>query len=146
MSSMKQSNASTPRAVKPNDELLNLRKESIRARRQTAVGKLLMGKSARLKPKRLAEKLVQIRNALGLSQSEMHRRLGLEELTDPKRISDYELGNSEPPLPVTLQYARAAGVHMEALVEDELDLPHELPGTTRHEAIKRQYASRRKAR
>lgn len=105
-----------------------------------------MGKRARLKPKRLAEKLVHIRNALGLSQSEMHRRLGLEELIDPKRISDYELGNSEPPLPVILQYSRAAGVHMEALADDELDLPDELPGTIRHDTIKRQYASRRKAK
>lgn len=105
-----------------------------------------MGKRARLKPERLAEKLVHIRNALGLSQSEMYRRLGLEDLLDYKRISEYELGNSEPPLPVILRYARAAGVHMEALVDDELDLPDNLPGTTQHETIKRQYATRRKAK
>jgi transcriptional regulator with XRE-family HTH domain len=105
-----------------------------------------MGKRARLKPERLAEKLVHIRNSLGLSQSEMYRRLGLEDLLDYKRISEYELGNSEPPLPVILLYARTAGVHMEALVDDELDLPDELPGTTRHETIKRQYAPRRKAK
>lgn len=103
-----------------------------------------MGKRARLRPERLAEKLVHIRNAFGLSQSEMYRRLGLEELIDYKRISEYELGNNEPPLPVVLRYARVAGVHMEALVDDELDLPDELPGTTRHENIKRQYTSRRK--
>jgi len=105
-----------------------------------------MGRRARLKPERLAEKLVQIRNALGLSQSEMYRRLGLEDLIDYKRISEYELSNNEPPLPVILQYARVAGVHMEALVDDELDLPDELPGTTQHETLKRQYAPRRKAK
>lgn len=105
-----------------------------------------MGKRARLRPERLAEKLVQIRNALDLSQSEMYRRLGLEDLIDYKRISEYELGNNEPPLPVILRYARVAGVHMEALVDDELDLPDRLPGTIKHEAIKRQYAPRRKAR
>jgi transcriptional regulator with XRE-family HTH domain len=105
-----------------------------------------MGKRARLRPERLAEKLVHIRNALGLSQSEMYRRLGLEDLIDYKRISEYELGNNEPPLPVVLRYARVAGVHMEALVDDELDLPDELPGTTRHETIKQQYAPRRKTR
>lgn len=105
-----------------------------------------MGRRARLKPERLAEKLVQVRNALGLSQSEMYRRLGLEDLIDYKRISEYELSNNEPPLPVVLQYARVAGVHMEALVDDELDLPDELPGTTQHEALKRQYAPRRKAK
>ena len=105
-----------------------------------------MGRRARLKPKRLAEKLVQIRNALGLSQSGMYRRLGLEDLIDYKRISEYELGNNEPPLQVILQYARVAGVHMEALVDDELNLPDKLPGTTQHESIKRQYAPRRKAK
>lgn len=105
-----------------------------------------MGKRARLRPERLAEKLVHIRNALGLSQSEMYRRLGLEDLIDYKRISEYELGNNEPPLPIILRYARVAGVHMEALVDDELDLPDELPGTTRHETIKQRYASRRKTR
>ena len=105
-----------------------------------------MGKRARLKPERLAEKLVYIRNALGLSQSEMYRRLGLEDLLDYKRISEYELGNSEPPLPVILRYTRTAGVHLEALVDDELDLPDELPGTTPHETIKRQYAPRRRAK
>lgn len=105
-----------------------------------------MGKRARLRPERLAEKLVYIRNVLGLSQSEMYRRLGLEDLIDYKRISEYELGNNEPPLPVVLRYARVAGVHMEALVDDELDLPDKLPGTTQHETIKRQYAQRRKAR
>jgi transcriptional regulator with XRE-family HTH domain len=105
-----------------------------------------MGRRARLKPARLAAKLVQIRTALGLSQSEMYRQLGLEDLIDAKRISEYELGNNEPPLPVVLQYARVAGVHMEALVDDELDLPDKLPGTVEHNAIKRQYARPRKAR
>ncbi|HST52021.1 MAG TPA: helix-turn-helix transcriptional regulator [Pyrinomonadaceae bacterium] len=105
-----------------------------------------MGRRARLKPERLSEKIVQIRNALGLSQSEMYKRLGLEDLIDYKRISEYELGNNEPPLFILLQYARVAGVHMEALVDDELDLPERLPGTTQHENIKRQYAPRRKAR
>ena len=105
-----------------------------------------MGKRARLRPERLAEKLVHIRNALGLSQSEMYRRLGLEDLIDYKRISEYELGNNEPPLPIILRYARVAGVHMEALIDDELDLPDKLPGTTQHENIKRQYAPHRKAK
>jgi transcriptional regulator with XRE-family HTH domain len=105
-----------------------------------------MGRRARLKPARLAAKLLQVRTALGLSQSEMHRQLGLEDVIDAKRISEYELGNNEPPLPVVLQYARAAGIHMEALVDDELDLPAKLPGTAEHDAIKRQYARRRTAK
>ena len=102
--------------------------------------------TARQRAERLAEKLLQIRLALGLSQSEMHKRLGVEDMIVYNRISDYERGAREPPLPILLRYARVAGVHMEALVDDELDLPAKLPGTTEHEAIKRQYTSRRKAR
>ena len=101
---------------------------------------------ARPRPKRLAEKLVQIRNALGLSQSELWRRLGVEDEIPFKRISDYEVGRNEPPLTVLLQYARAAGIHMEALVDDELDLPAKLPDTINHQDIKRRYAPRRKKR
>jgi transcriptional regulator with XRE-family HTH domain len=102
--------------------------------------------SARPKPVRLAEKLRQIRTTLGLSQSEMHRRLGVEELIEFKRISDYELGNREPPLMILLQYARTASVHMEALVDDDLDLPEKLPGTVKYGAISRAYSSRSRSR
>lgn len=83
--------------------------------------------AARLEAKRLGEKLLQIRNALGLSQSEMLRRLGFEDVLVYNRISDYELGKREPPLPVLLQYARLAGVSTDLLIDDELDLPAKLP-------------------
>ncbi|MGB9181711.1 MAG: helix-turn-helix transcriptional regulator [Pyrinomonadaceae bacterium] len=83
-----------------------------------------MGRGARQKPKRFAEKLLQIRTALGLSQNELISRLGIE-LTQ-NRISEYELGRGEPSLLVLLQYARAAGVVMDVLVDDELDLPSRL--------------------
>jgi transcriptional regulator with XRE-family HTH domain len=87
--------------------------------------------AARLESKRLAEKLLRIREALGLSQSEMLRRLGFEDVLVYNRISDYELGKREPPLPVLLQYARVAGVLMETLVDDALDLPAKLPKRSR---------------
>lgn len=105
-----------------------------------------MGTKARPKPKRLAEKLRQIRLALGLTQMQMTERLGAEGLIKEARISEYELGVREPSLMILLSYARLAGVHMEALIDDELDLPDRLPGTTQHETIKRQYAPRRKAK
>src|SRR5258705_10892862 len=69
-----------------------------------------MGRKARLKPKRLAEKLLHIRSALGYSQREMLRQLGFEDLINYRRVSEFELGANEPPLPVLLAYARAAGV------------------------------------
>lgn len=85
---------------------------------------------ARSRPERLAEKLLQIRTALGLSQNELIRRLQMG-LTQ-NRISDYELDKKEPPLIVLLSYARVAGVCLERLVDDELDLPAKLPARTKH--------------
>jgi transcriptional regulator with XRE-family HTH domain len=86
-----------------------------------------MGKKSRQKPKYLAEKLLQIRNSLGLSQTEMLRRLGVEDQIDYTAISKYELGRNEPSLIILLQYARVANIHMEILVDDKLDLPARLP-------------------
>jgi transcriptional regulator with XRE-family HTH domain len=105
-----------------------------------------MGTKARPKPERLAEKLRQIRLALGLTQMDMPERLKAEDVIKSARISEYEQGLREPSLMILLSYARLAGVHMEALVDDELDLPDKLPGAARHENIKRQYPSRRKAK
>jgi transcriptional regulator with XRE-family HTH domain len=99
---------------------------------------------ARPRPKRLAEKLRQIRLALGLSQTEMHKRLGAEEQIPYTRISDYELNKNEPSLMTVLAYARVAGVHMEDIVDDELDLPHRLPSNVRYQGIKRSAKSGRK--
>ena len=105
-----------------------------------------MGRAPRLKPKRLAEKLLQIRNAFGLSQSDMLRRLGFDEALWYTQISGYELGRSVPPLPILLQYARIANVLMEVLADDELDLPETIPSPTRSEGIRRAPASRSKKR
>lgn len=88
-----------------------------------------MGRKPRLKPERLAQKLLQIREGLGLSQTEMMKALGFE--IHYSRISEYELGKREPPLPVLLKYARLAKVNLELLVDDELDLPAQLPAKRR---------------
>jgi transcriptional regulator with XRE-family HTH domain len=85
-----------------------------------------MGKGIRPKPERLAEKLRGIRLAFGLSQTEMLYRLGLDDLITYHRISDYELGKNEPPLMILLQYARAANVSTDVLIDDEMDLPTRL--------------------
>jgi transcriptional regulator with XRE-family HTH domain len=86
-----------------------------------------MGGAARIRPKRLATKLRQLRLSLGLSQTDMLRRLGYEGRIAYHRISNYELGTGEPPLPVLLAYARLAGVSTDVLIDDELDLPEKLP-------------------
>ncbi len=102
--------------------------------------------SARQKPERLAEKLLAIRLAFGLSQTEMLRRLGAEDVIKYTRISDYELGKNEPPLAILLQYARVAGVNMEVLADDQLDLPARLPGPTDHDQIRRTFSPRTRKR
>ena|SRR2546423_6591121 len=94
-----------------------------------------MGRGARMRPARLPEKLGQIRRALGLTQEELARRLGFEEITR-EYVSGYELGTREPPLPVLLQYARVAGVCVDVLIDDQLDLPAKLPGNPKHGARK----------
>lgn len=103
-----------------------------------------MGTRSRHKPECLAEKLLQIRTALGLSQNEMIRRMGVEELIAQNTISEYELGKREPPLIILLQYARVANVFMEALADDAVSLPDEIPSRKKHEGIKRQSRKRSK--
>lgn len=102
--------------------------------------------SIRPRPERLAGKLRQIRLALGLTQSEMLKRLGVEDQIDSARISGYESGLREPPLVILLQYARTAGVYVEDLIDDELDLPAKLPGSAPHKGIKHHSTSRTKKR
>jgi transcriptional regulator with XRE-family HTH domain len=91
-----------------------------------------MGRAARLRSARLAEKLRAIRSALGLSQNELIRRLELEDVIYQSNVSGYESGEREPPLPILLSYARLAGVCMDTLVDDNLDLPAELPAKPKH--------------
>jgi transcriptional regulator with XRE-family HTH domain len=80
-----------------------------------------MGHS-RPRPKYLAKKVLQIRRSLGISQGEMVKRLGVQELIDHTTISKYELDKNEPPLAILLAYARLAGIPVEQIIDDELDL------------------------
>ena len=95
-----------------------------------------MGKYPRPRQERLANKLLKIREALGLSQNEMLRHLGLEEKLFRTDISNFELDHRQLHLYVLLEYARAAGVCLDALVDDELDLPEKLPSTPKHHGVK----------
>ena len=79
------------------------------------------------KPKRLADKLLQIREALGLSQNGLIKRLGLAEELVQGQISEFETGRREPSLLLLLRYARVAGVHVDDLIDDEIELPKGLP-------------------
>jgi transcriptional regulator with XRE-family HTH domain len=90
-----------------------------------------MGRTARPKPYRLGGKLLKIRNSLELSQDQMLERLGLAKWLYRSAVSGYELGTREPPLPVLLKYAEIAGVWVDVLIDDELELPKKLPADQR---------------
>lgn len=81
-----------------------------------------MGRGSREKPTRLGKKLLQIRKHLGFSQDGIVRALGLSLRLTRNDISKYERGVREPALPVILKYARAAGVKVEELIDDEMRL------------------------
>jgi transcriptional regulator with XRE-family HTH domain len=74
----------------------------------------------REKPIHLAAKLKVIRQRLGLSQTEMVQRLKFKGHYG--RISEYELGKRQPTVSTLLRYARAAGILLEEIVDDELEL------------------------
>lgn len=87
-----------------------------------------MGTSRRPRPARLAEKLLQIRTSLSLTQAEMFERLGdTGTRLYVGHIDDYEKDRRVPTLQVVLAYARAAGVSMEVIVDDTLDLLSQIP-------------------
>lgn len=94
-----------------------------------------MGRRERKKPKRLAEKLKQIRTELELSQTAMVRRLGFESDLTKSEISDFEHGRYEPNLLVLLAYSEVANVFLETLVKDSLDLPKRIPALKKSEGI-----------
>src|SRR5205085_9177023 len=105
-----------------------------------------MTNPSRTKSARLAEKLQRIRLELGLSQNGLLGQLGFTDELFRSNVSQYELGRREPPLPVLLQYARAANVYVDVLIDDELDLPDKLPSPTKSEGIRRKSPARSKRR
>jgi transcriptional regulator with XRE-family HTH domain len=76
--------------------------------------------SLRERPQRVAGKLLAIRRHLGVSQTGMKRLLNFKG--DYTRISEFELGRRAPSLIVLLSYARAAGIPLEQIVDDRLEL------------------------
>lgn len=85
----------------------------------------------RQRPERLAEKLKAIRAALALSQTEIVRALQAEDLIVASQVAQFEAGRREPSLIVLLRYARLAGVPLDVLADDALELPAVLPGAGR---------------
>ena len=102
-----------------------------------------MGRASRETPKRLGEKLLQIRTALGLSQDGMLRKLRLGNHYGRHYISGFETAEREPSLPVLLKYSKICKVWINVLVDDDLDLPANFPTHEMHGGTKRKPARRK---
>jgi transcriptional regulator with XRE-family HTH domain len=84
----------------------------------------------RPRPHLLPEKLLAIRTFLNFGQPDMADKLqfeigchsGRQLQLHPGRISEYESGQREPNLFVLLAYARLGQVHMESLVDDDIEI------------------------
>lgn len=85
-----------------------------------------MGRSQRVRPERLGEKLRLIRESLGLTLEQMVEKLDYKESKlYPQNISGFEKSEREPNLLILLAYARLAGISTDVLIDDNLDL-HEI--------------------
>lgn len=71
------------------------------------------------KPKFLAVKLRAIRQILDVHQSRIAHLL---QLQDSSQVSDYECGRRTPSLGRLLHYSRIAGIPLEHIVDDDLDM------------------------
>jgi transcriptional regulator with XRE-family HTH domain len=95
-----------------------------------------MGHAPREMTARLAQKLLEIRTKLSVSQNGIVKELGLEDKLTREDISKFERAVREPSLPILLKYAQLANVYVDVLIDDELDLPDDLPSKIKSEGIK----------
>lgn len=77
-----------------------------------------MARYKRKSPKKLAEKLRQVRICLDMTQQEVADRLG----TDASSISRFERGIREPSLLEILEYSYMSGVGIDVLIDDKKHL------------------------
>lgn len=83
-----------------------------------------MGRGKRARPARLGEKLSAIRRYFDCTLEQMAERLSDDKVSVRRQaVSQYELSDNEPPLPILLRYARISDITMEILVDDEMNLP-----------------------
>jgi len=95
-----------------------------------------MGSASRTRPEHLSRKLRQIREALGLSQTEIGKLLGLDAEFARNYVSGFERDTREPTLEVLLRYSEVSGCWINALVDDQVELPENLPCSTMNAGIR----------
>jgi transcriptional regulator with XRE-family HTH domain len=80
--------------------------------------------------------------ALGETQEGMANKLGFQDITR-EYISGFERGTREPPLPIILRVANIAGVYVDVLIDDELDLPDKIPAHPKSAGVRKRNPQRR---
>lgn len=98
-----------------------------------------MGLKSRVIPKEMPGKLKFIRNYFELTLDELSKVLEteLKSLGFPEirvytgGITEFEKGKREPQLPVLLAYAHIAGVYVDLLINDTLEMPKTLSSKRR---------------
>lgn len=107
-----------------------------------------MGRAKRETPKRLGEKLLFIRECIGISQNGMIVLLDQSGKLRQSDISDFEISKREPPLGVLCAYAAAAaggankvGDYLVKIIDDSKEMPKRLPGAKalKAEKVRREY-------
>jgi len=101
-----------------------------------------VGTARSLRPKRLGQKLAMIRKALRLSQTEFIRKLGFHNVLVREEISSFERNVRVPPPLVLLEIARVARIHVDDLLDDEVDLPEWLRGASKSAGAKRKVSGK----
>ena len=88
-----------------------------------------MGRKAQRRPKHLGEKLETIRKGLEITQAKMAEQLrerGAEDTTHSGYVAEFETGKRIPSVFTLLAYSKIAGISINVLIDDELDLPKRL--------------------
>lgn len=81
-----------------------------------------MGRARIERPEKLATKLREIRQSLGLSQNGMINALGMSDSLTQAEVSAFEQAKRLPPLLVLLRYARTFEIHVDDLIDDDIDI------------------------
>jgi transcriptional regulator with XRE-family HTH domain len=103
-----------------------------------------MGTYSRKKPVYLGEKLKRIRLALEASQDTIIPLLGFEGVLKRTEISSYERGRREPGSDILMAYGKLAGVYVDVLLSDALDLPEKIPASPKSPGVPRPPAPKRR--
>jgi transcriptional regulator with XRE-family HTH domain len=80
------------------------------------------GMPPRPRPTKLGQKLLKIRQHLGLTQDQMAEAIGRTDSSRRSRVHEWETGKGQPDLASLLAYARLVGASTDVLIDDDCEL------------------------